>query len=176
QYEWNLKGITPVLYRLPELLAADPATTVWICEGEKDCDNLAAKALPLKLVATCNPMGALKWRRHYSDSLRGRNVVIIPDNDPPEKKYPEGKGRAHARQVAQSLRGKAASIKILELPGLPPKGDVSDFLDAGGTIDRLRDLAAGAPEWTPPATGPAPSGNPAAPGPAPSSPQGESQA
>jgi len=35
--------------------------------------------------------------------------------------------------VAQSLVGKAKSIRMLELPNLPPKGDVSDWLEAGGT-------------------------------------------
>jgi hypothetical protein len=167
-FAWNLQGVETVLYRLPELLAADPAAIVWICEGEKDVENLTAKGLPLKLVATCNPMGAGKWRHRYSESLRGRHVIIIPDNDQP--------GRDHAQRVARSLRGKAASVKVVELPGVPEKGDVSDFLDARGTIDQLRDLAARAPEWTPPATAPAPSANPAATGPAPSNSQCESQA
>ncbi|MGP0066357.1 MAG: hypothetical protein ACLQGP_22560, partial [Isosphaeraceae bacterium] len=102
-------------------------------------------------VATCNPMGALKWRSHYSEILRGRHVAIIPDNDPPEKNYPEGKGQRHAQQVAQSLQGKAQSIRVVEIPGLPVKGDVSDFLAAGGTADQLRELVAKNPKWAPPA-------------------------
>lgn len=164
QYEWNLKGITPVLYRLPELLAADPAAIVWVCEGEKDCDRLAT----LGFVGTCNAMGAGKWRDCYSEDLRGRHVVVIPDND--------GDGRKHGQTVARSLHGKAASVRVVELPGVPQKGDVSDFLDAGGTVDQLRELAAKTPEWTPAVTGPAPSGNAAAPGPAMSSRQSASQA
>ena len=38
-------------------------------------------------------------------------------------------------------------MKVLHLPGLPGKGDVSDWLDAGGTADELRRLAAEAAEW-----------------------------
>jgi hypothetical protein len=149
-YAWDLKGVTPILYKLPDLLAADPAEIVWIPEGEKDVDNLWRRGL----VSTCNPMGALKWRDRYSDDLKGRHCVVIPDNDPPEKKYPEGKGQRHAQEVARSLHGKAASVKVVELPGVPEKGDVTDFLNVGGTVDQLRELAAKAPEWTPGATAP----------------------
>ena len=44
---------------------------------------------------------------------------------------------------------KAPTVKILELPNLPDKGDVSDFLDNGGTLDELVRLAGLAPEWEP---------------------------
>lgn len=43
----------------------------------------------------------------------------------------------------------ATSVKILELPNLPLKGDVSDWLAAGGTAEQLLALAAAAPEWEP---------------------------
>jgi hypothetical protein len=46
--------------------------------------------------------------------------VIIPDNDEP--------GHKHAEQVRESLTGIARSVTVLELPGLPEKGDVSDWL------------------------------------------------
>jgi 5S rRNA maturation endonuclease (ribonuclease M5) len=138
RYAWNLKGIEPILYRLTELLAASKEEVVWLCEGEKDADRLAS----LGQVATCNPMGAGKWRDHYAATLEGRRVIVLPDNDDP--------GRDHARQVAGSLVGRAASIKVLELPDLLEKGDVSDFLDAGGTVERLRELVEGVPEWMPP--------------------------
>lgn len=134
----GLGDVKPVLYRLPEVLqAVERGETVFIPEGEKDVDNLAR----LGLAATTAPMGAGKWRDYYSGWLKGANVVILPDNDEP--------GRKHAQQVAQSLHGKAKSIKILELPGLPPKGDVSDWLAAGGTKEELLRLAQEAPEWEP---------------------------
>jgi len=132
----GLGGVKPVLYRLPELLkAVQRGETVFIPEGEKDCDNLTR----IGLTATTSPMGAGKWRDHYSEHLKGANVVILPDNDEP--------GRKHAQQVAQSLYGKAASVKVLELPGLPAKGDVSDWLEAGHTKEELMRLAEETPDW-----------------------------
>lgn len=119
-WRWSLGDVRRVLYRLPELLAADTAAPVFYPEGEKDADRLAA----LGLVATTHAGGAGRWRPEYAAALRGRHVVVLPDNDPP--------GRAGARKVAEGLRGIAASIKILDLPGLPEKGDVSDWLSAKG--------------------------------------------
>jgi len=116
----SLEGMTPVLYRLPDLLAADPTQPVFIVEGEKDVD----RAYQLGLVATTCAMGAGKWRDVYSASLRARHVVILPDNDQP--------GRDHAEQVALSLHGIAASVRILHLPGLPDGGDLSDWLELAG--------------------------------------------
>lgn len=134
----GLGDVKPVLYKLPELLqAVKRGEKVFIPEGEKDVDNLAR----LGLAATTSPMGAGKWRDYYSDWLKGANCIILPDNDEP--------GRKHAEQVARSLHGKAANIKVLELPGLPAKGDVSDWLAAGGTKEELLKLAAEAPEWEP---------------------------
>lgn len=74
---WNLKGVRRVLYRLPEVLTAvREGRPVFIVEGEKDADSLAA----LGLVATTNPNGAGKWRPEYSEALHGARVVILPDN------------------------------------------------------------------------------------------------
>jgi hypothetical protein len=119
-WNWSVKGVRLVPYRLPQLLAAPADVMVVIVEGEKDVDRLAK----LGIVATCNAMGAGKWRGQYSEHFRDRKVVILPDNDQP--------GRDHAEQVARALHGNAKSIKVVALPGLPEKGDVSDWLDAGG--------------------------------------------
>jgi hypothetical protein len=122
---WNLDGMQRVLYRRPELLATNKGRVVFVCEGEKDCDALWALDVP----ATTNPMGAGKWLAEYAEDLRGRIVVIPPDND--------AAGRKHAEQVARSLVGVAASVRILHLPGLPDKGDVSDWLAVPGN-DKLK--------------------------------------
>ncbi len=135
---YNLDGVRRVLYRLPELHAADPALPVFYAEGEKDADALGA----LGLVATTNSEGAGKLRSEAAEALRGRHVVILPDNDEP--------GRAGAEKNARTLHGVAASIRILALPGLPADGgDVCYWLAAGGTADELRRLAAAAPLWEP---------------------------
>src|SRR5579883_3031787 len=94
---WNLKDVEPVLYRLDELASGD---TILVAEGEKDVDAL----VKLGFTATCNPMGAGKWREHYTDSLAGKDVVIFPDNDEP--------GASHVAQVARSLLGKTKSVRI----------------------------------------------------------------
>src|SRR5439155_16203262 len=93
-------------------------------------------------VATTNPMGAEKWKPHYSDMLRGAHVVMLPDNDAP--------GRKHIVKVAQSLQGIAASLKVVELPGLHEKGDVSDWLDLGHTWAELEALVDATSLWIPP--------------------------
>ena len=111
----DIKRVEHVLYNLPQVVKSP---SVVVVEGEKDVETLR----PFGLVATSNPMGAGKWKDSYSETLAGKDVVIIPDNDSP--------GVNHARQVALSILGKARSVKIVFLPGLPEKGDVSDFITA----------------------------------------------
>lgn len=118
-----------VLYHLPEVVAA---TDVLIVEGEKDCESTRA----WKLVATCNPFGAGKWREEYAESLHGKRVTIIADTDPP--------GREHAQKVAQSLQGKATHIKVIELPDAK---DLSEWKAKGGTREELLKIIHNAPEW-----------------------------
>jgi hypothetical protein len=114
---WNLRGVERVLYRLPEVLAAvAKGEPVFVVEGEKDVDALAE----LGLAATTNPGGAGKWRACYGEALRGARVVVVPDQD--------DAGRAHAGAVAAALRGVAGEVRILQLEGLPAKGDASDWL------------------------------------------------
>jgi hypothetical protein len=137
-WTWSVRGVERVPYRLPELLAAVRAgRTVYVVEGEKDADALAAAGLD----ATCNAGGAGKWRPAYADALAGARVVVLPDAD--------GPGRDHARQVAASLFGTAADVRVVELPGLPEGGDVSDWLAAGGAAEELDRLAEAAPAWAP---------------------------
>jgi len=137
---WNLQGVKPaVLYRLPEIIKAEQ---VLVVEGEKDADNLAA----LGFSATCNSGGAGKWRDEYSDCLKGKDIIIIPDQDEP--------GRKHGEQVAASLQGKARSIKMIQLAGVK---DVSDFIntfkdDKEAAGEALSILIDGAKEYEIPQT------------------------
>lgn len=132
---WTLKGVRRVLYKLPELLNAEPDRIVLVAEGEKDVHALER----IRFLATTNAGGAGKWRADYSASLSGRHVVILPDNDKV--------GREHAATAARSLQGVAESVKVVELPGLPDKGDPSDWLAAGGTAEALEQLIRAAPTW-----------------------------
>lgn len=131
-------GDTPhVLYRLPELLAGLAAgETAYLCEGEKDADRLAAQGL----VATSNDDGAGKWRASYTETLKGASrVVLLEDNDEA--------GRKHTAVVGPQLLAAGIPVFVLRLPGLPEKGDVSDWLDAGHTLEQFLALAEAAPAW-----------------------------
>lgn len=137
----NPKAVTGVLYRLPQTLdAVEAGWRIFITEGEKDVGALVDK---LGLEGTTNAGGVGKWKKSYSGLLRGARVVILPDHDIPGKK--------HGDDVARSLTGTAADVKVLHLPDLPPKGDVSDWIAAGGTRDELEHLADETDTWAPPA-------------------------
>lgn len=133
---WNLKGIPRVLYRLPQVLEAVRAHRwVIVVEGEKDADTLHQAGL----VATTNAQGAGKWQPAFAEVLRGTSVALIPDNDK--------SGRDHMDAVAVSLEGIAKDVRIIELPGVKAKGDVSDWLSAGHSTDELKELIQHAPHW-----------------------------
>jgi putative DNA primase/helicase len=124
-----MDGVRLVPYRLPELLASINAP-VFVVEGEKDVDRLTS----IGLTATCNPGGAGKWPPEFAPHFTGRDVVILPDNDKA--------GKEHADLVARSLANSATRVRVIPLPGVGPKGDVSDWLDAGGTREQLEALIA----------------------------------
>jgi len=138
---WNMDGVTRVLYRLPDVLTAKAAgRVVFLAEGEKDCNALAA----LGLCATCNPGGAGKWQDGYTATLIGAKVIILPDRDAP--------GRRHAALVLKALTGKAKSVRVVELPDRNSRKvkDAADWIAAGGTIEELRQIVQDAPAWEPP--------------------------
>ena len=124
-------------YRLPELLAADPAAPVFVCEGEKNADAVRG----IGLVATTNSEGAGKWSADLNPHLAGRTCYVMEDNDEP--------GAAHVRKVAEHLAGVVAEIRVVKLPGLAPKGDVGDWIAAGGQAAALLGLCRAAPDYDP---------------------------
>lgn len=133
----SLNGTRRVLFNLPYVLStAKAGWRVYVVEGEKDAEALNG----LGLVATTSPMGSNGWRDEYAESLRGAEVVALRDNDEAGAKY--------QARVARSCFGKAKSIRVLDLPGLPPKGDVSDWIASGGTKAELERLADAAPLYT----------------------------
>lgn len=137
----GLDGVSErVPYHLPELLAEPTRAVLWT-EGEKDADRLARA----ELLATTTIGGAKSFRKkaaEYAAHFRDRGVVaILPDND--------DDGRAYAADVASALHAVGVAVRVVELPGLPPKGDVSDWLDAGHTAAELRALVKSAPTWSP---------------------------
>jgi AAA domain len=131
----QLGDIARVPYRLPELMQY-PDATVFITEGEKEPDRVA------ELGHCTTTVAGGKWTDDCVKALAGRDVLILEDNDEP--------GRKKALAAATALSGNAASIRIVKLPDLPDKGDVSDWLDAHpGRKDELADVCLASPVWTP---------------------------
>jgi hypothetical protein len=135
---WNLRGVTPVLYRLDELaefLASGKPGPVYIVEGEKAADRLrdylAEHSHPG--VVTTSPMGAGKWREHYTETLTGaRHVVIVVDNDEI--------GFKHGRAVRDALAPVVDRVQLLR-PALDHEhAGVDDHLDAGLSLEELVEL------------------------------------
>lgn len=126
----------PVLYRLPEVLAAPD---VIFTEGEMKADRLH----DWELTATSLDSGSQsKMTPEMVEQLAGKNVVILPDNDHPGRKY--------AESIARSLINSAASVKIVELPGLPEKGDILDWVKVSGNDKaKLLELILTNSEWAP---------------------------
>lgn len=136
-WAWDVKDVRRVLYRLPHLKAQ---RTVYMVEGEKDADRLVSLGLPATTCAT----GSTSWRDDYGDQLVAAGVtrvVILPDHDPA--------GEGYASAVATTCLARELKVKIVRLPGLPDKGDVSDWLDAGHPLSELADLVRAAPLATP---------------------------
>jgi len=138
-FSWNVWKVPRVLYHLPEVLKSD---VVFVVEGEKDTDNLL-KLFPEEErkkgvgAVTTVPGGAGKWLPEFNDYLKKKTVFIIPDNDPP--------GLKHAVKIGNELEGIAKTVKIVQLPGLPEKGDISDWIERGGTLEEFLNLCKRAP-------------------------------
>ena len=144
-FTWKTKGLVKFPYRLMEI-AAERDKPVWIVEGEKQVDYLRS----IGLTATCNPGGAGKWLKSYAKYLDGRDVIVVPDCDPPNAKTGKIVGAEHAKEVADSLIGIAKTIHVLELPGCEPKWGLDDWLQKGGhTLQELAEIGRETPEWGP---------------------------
>jgi putative DNA primase/helicase len=104
-----------VLYHLPEILNA---AIVFIAEGEKDVDTLRQYGF----IATTNAGGAkAPWLIEFSETLRDREVIIIPDNDKP--------GWERGVVIARALLRVAAKVRVFDLPKRVK--DVTDWFEAG---------------------------------------------
>jgi putative DNA primase/helicase len=121
---WNLDGIQLLLYNLPAVLKA---RAVFITEGEKDADRLSAlfnermsAEKRHRFAATTNSGGAAQWNAADGKLLEGKRVYVLEDND--------DAGRERSEIVPPSVYPWAKKVKVLRLPGLRPKGDVSDWL------------------------------------------------
>ena len=136
---WNLKNTTRVPYQLPKLNGVED---VCIVEGENDADRLWQEDVP----ATTNAGGAGKWTAHLTKALVEvgvKRVSIIPDNDTV--------GKQHADNVATSCVKHGLEARIVTLPDVNEKGDVSDYLQMH-SVDTLKTVIKHAPLFNSPAT------------------------
>jgi replicative DNA helicase len=130
---WGLGDVPRVPFHLPRIVNAE---FIGLAEGEKDALTLDR----IGITGSCNSGGAGNFKPELAQYFAGKHVAIFPDND--------DAGREHALKVAALLSPLAKSLKIVELPDLPPKGDVTDYANAGGTVDAIRELYRNAQPWT----------------------------
>jgi len=114
RWSWKVGDRRRVPYRLPKILKTKEL--IILVEGEKDVEKLES----LGLVGTTTPMGANNWKQDYAAYFRGKYVAIVPDSDP--------QGMAYAKRAAGDITQNGGHAKLVTLPGIPEKGDVSDFL------------------------------------------------
>ena len=132
---YSVKGTRLVPYRLPDLVAAPSSVAVFVVEGEKDADRAAGMGIIATTFAMVRASGGPSTtstsaadRRHRSRQRQARRTCAAS---------------------GASLHGIAKNIKVVELPGVPEKGDLSDWLDQGHTKAELGELVKAAPEWKP---------------------------
>ncbi|HMP76590.1 MAG TPA: CHC2 zinc finger domain-containing protein [Kiritimatiellia bacterium] len=115
-------GLWP-LYNLPAIMASPD--TVFVCEGEKAADA----GIQIGLLCTTSAHGAKSPSKSDWTPLAGRDVVILPDNDPA--------GATYAEQVATTLLAldPPARVRMLNLPDLPEKGDLADYCEARDALE-----------------------------------------
>lgn len=138
-YIWNLKNIELVPYGLPRLShSIQNGETILICEGEKDVETLWEWGL----AATCNPQGSGKWPEEFGKYFQAaKRVILCEDNDEA--------GRTHVSVVGSALKRQGIDVRVIDFRSMPPKSDVTDWRDAGGTEDEFLDLMSNAKRWTP---------------------------
>jgi hypothetical protein len=131
------------LYGLPDLATA---RRVVVCEGEKAAD--AARSLGF--VATTSAGGSQAAPKTEWRPLAGKEVWIIPDNDPPGRKYADTVAGILAKLTP------APVVRVVELPDLPEGGDIVDWIDRhgdaaepGGMRAEIEALACAVAAWRP---------------------------
>ena len=112
--EGDPPGLLP-LYGLPILAKSGLVT---IHEGEKSAD--AARSIGL--CATTSAHGSESPDKTDWRPVAGRDVAVFPDNDDAGRHYAD-----RVTAILLKLRP-LPKVKIIELPGLPEKGDMVEFV------------------------------------------------
>jgi len=120
-------------YGLPNVMKAG---TIYIVEGEKCADFLIARGIP----ATTNSGGSGVWQPNLNHYFKDKDIVILEDNDL--------SGKKHTDLIIRGIKGVAKAIKVVSLPGLPPKGDIANWIEAGHATGDLEAIVQATPVWT----------------------------
>lgn len=137
----GLGDIRRVPYRLPELIElCTLGYPLWLCEGEKDADRLADAGL--------NSSNLKNWKPEFRQHLpAGQIVILCVDHDKA--------GHQLANATAALLAADGYDVRWLDLyAGEPLPGkhglDVSDWLNAGNSLESLYAAGNAAPRWQSP--------------------------
>jgi putative DNA primase/helicase len=127
---WIIGGM-PTPRPLYKLLTIATADRVYVAEGEKSADAL----MRLGLVATTSPHGSKSASGADWSPLRGRDVVVMPDNDDAGERYAED-------VVELALKAGARSVRIVHLvdrwEDLPKGGDAADLIGDDADLGAIR--------------------------------------
>jgi putative DNA primase/helicase len=116
-WRWGYGDVQRILYRLPDVLRSP---IVFVCEGERDADTVRK----FGFVATTAPGGCkAPWLPQYTEALRGREVIIVPDMDEC--------GLARGSEIASAMLGSASSIVLFRKGDLGTFKDITEWFDAG---------------------------------------------
>ncbi len=133
----------PVGYvAIPYVAGVDPFSSEYSIsllywpEGERDANSMVKSG---QLAMTFGGCGDLP--ENCEQFAIGREIIILSDND-------QG-GREHAEKKAALCAPVAASVKVVDFPDTKSGGDVTDWLEAGHTVDELLDRIKATPSWTP---------------------------
>lgn len=119
---YGIGDIKHLLYNLPAVLSAE---TIYFVEGEKCADIINSQGY----VATTMDSGANSvWYPEYAEWLKGKQVIIIPDNDKPGMMY------------AENIKSHIPWAVIKTLPDLKEKEDIYDWLMSGHTMSEIYNL------------------------------------
>ena len=129
-YIKGLNGMKLPLYHLHKFTKM--TGTLVVVEGEKDVETVEQ----MEIAATTSPNGAgAKFRKDLIPYFKGRNVVIITDNDDAGKKY--------GLDIAEKIVKTASGVKLIGAAEIYPqvshKGDISDIAAEVG-IQKAKEL------------------------------------
>lgn len=134
------RGCPPVLYNANLLALAE---IIFFTEGEKQADIINSWYPGGKYVGTTLDSGSQSaWNSEYTNYVASKQIVVLPDND--------SAGRDYALKICTACQTVASKLILLELPGLPEKGDICDWaqMTNEGPSELLR-LISNADIWQP---------------------------